>query len=209
MVLLIYARRPRATLPVPLAVQKLTRLYMSALLLLGLLLLSGQLVIQAALSDLQQDARVLNLAGRQRMLSQELLKCVLVLNHAPAGIARQPYATELRDVLLTWRQTHRGLREGDTDLGLPSNLSTTGLEQYKQLHAAFMKLFTTAHALLAAHDADDPAALPPLVLTALRADTEFRTGMDGLVRTLENEARERVMWVRGWNCLFSWPRCWY
>src|SRR5882757_2855537 len=58
-------------------VRALTVRYMSALLVVGGLLVAGQLVIQRALDTQQGDARRINLAGRQRMLSQRL--CMLML----------------------------------------------------------------------------------------------------------------------------------
>ncbi len=55
----------------------LTFRYVGALLAIAGLLLAGQLVVQSVLDRQQGDARVVNLAGRQRMLSQRL--CMLLL----------------------------------------------------------------------------------------------------------------------------------
>src|SRR5664279_3763261 len=64
--------------------------YMGALLIVGGLLVAGQLVIQLALDTQQGDARRINLAGRQRMLSQRL--CMLMV--AGRGDEVVPVATE-------------------------------------------------------------------------------------------------------------------
>ena len=50
----------------------LTTLYISALSLVGFLLILGVLLVQSRLDRQVADARVINLAGRQRMLSQKL-----------------------------------------------------------------------------------------------------------------------------------------
>jgi signal transduction histidine kinase len=81
----------------------LTFRYVGALLAIAALLLSGQLVVQRALDRQEGDARVVNLAGRQRMLSQRL--CVLLLAHAPP--------TEIGRVAGEWRASQLALRSRD------------------------------------------------------------------------------------------------
>ena len=49
---------------------RLTRLYIMALLAVAILSLLGQLLIQVFLNSLLDDSHVVNIAGRQRMLSQ-------------------------------------------------------------------------------------------------------------------------------------------
>jgi len=91
-----YASFPlRDPLPRP-----LTFRYVGALLAIAGLLLAGQLVVQSALDRQQGDARVVNLAGRQRMLSQRL--CMLLL--APVA------SDELERVANEWQVSQDALR---------------------------------------------------------------------------------------------------
>jgi signal transduction histidine kinase len=79
----------------PLA-RPLTFRYVGALLVIGGLLVTGQLLIQSALDRQQGDARVVNLAGRQRMLSQRLCMLMLAGDRARANEAADEWAAAER-----------------------------------------------------------------------------------------------------------------
>lgn len=84
----------------PRETRALTVRYVGALLAVGTLLVAGQLVIQSALDQQQGDARRINLAGRQRMLSQRL--CMLMV----AGRSTDAVETE-------WATSQLALRAAD------------------------------------------------------------------------------------------------
>src|SRR5580693_7807405 len=80
----------------------LTLRYVGSLIVVGALLVVAQLVIQRALDRAQGDAGLVNVAGRQRMLSQRL--CMwLAVNRLD----------EVRPVAVEWLATQRVLRDHD------------------------------------------------------------------------------------------------
>jgi signal transduction histidine kinase len=85
----------------------LTFRYVGALTTVAGLLVAGQLLVQCALDRQEGDARIINTAGRQRMLGQRL--CMLLLAHdAPGEVAR---------VADEWQASQAVLRAGaDGDL---------------------------------------------------------------------------------------------
>jgi signal transduction histidine kinase len=76
--------------------------YVGSLLVVGALLVVAQLVIQRALDRAQGDAGLVNVAGRQRMLSQRLCMWLAVDRR-----------DEARPVALEWTVTQRVLRDHD------------------------------------------------------------------------------------------------
>lgn len=58
---------------------KFRRLYLLALLLIAISIIMAQILIQNHLNSQLNDSRIVNIAGRQRMLSQKLVKSVLLL----------------------------------------------------------------------------------------------------------------------------------
>jgi signal transduction histidine kinase len=141
---------------------------MGALLIVGGLLVAGQLVIQLALDTQQGDARRINLAGRQRMLSQRL--CMLMV--AERGGEVVPVATE-------WENSQTALRR---------------VEHPEAIEALFDHIDGDFHAILAAARGDGD--LRVRAQTALAHQDEFLTGMDAIVAAYEIDAHDRVVRLR-------------
>ena len=63
--------------------KNLRRLYLFALLTIAVTVLLSQLLIQYNLNSQLSDSKIINISGKQRMLSQRLTKEVLILNFIP------------------------------------------------------------------------------------------------------------------------------
>ena len=89
--------------------------YVAALAAIAFLSILGQFVVQWMLTIQADDSAVINLAGRQRMLSQRIVKTALLLERAAEPDA---YLEQLAELASEWSAVHRGLREGDELRGL-------------------------------------------------------------------------------------------
>ena len=58
-------------------------IYGIALSFIALTILSSSLVMNCSIQRNSSDSRIINLSGRQRMLSQRLTKCFLALERVP------------------------------------------------------------------------------------------------------------------------------
>jgi signal transduction histidine kinase len=171
----------------------LTAKYVAALATVAVLSLTGQVLVQAILDTHAADSRVINLAGRQRMLSQQLVKTALVSVRAEPQSAAAPGLPEL---FAEWTRVHRGLRFGDHERGLPGHNS-------QEVEAAFARLETSFQAMrLALDDITDgltdglapgrPLALVPAIARLLDHESAFLHGMDEIVSLYERESSARV-----------------
>jgi signal transduction histidine kinase len=154
--------------------RQLTFRYVSALLSIAGLLAAGQLLVQCALDRQEGDARVINLAGRQRMLSQRL--CMLMLAGGdPGALAR---------VADEWQASQQALssaRDNSDDIDAL-------FEQIAGDHRAM--LAGARRAIAGGGDRDADARL------AVAHQDAFLAGMDHIVATYEREARDRVIRLR-------------
>ncbi len=97
------------------SVKRLTIMYISALSLVALLTIVGQFFVQRSLDGHIHDAKIINLAGRQRFQSQSIVKNILILTdttHHLSDSARLVYQTRLESLLKTWQHYHVGLKNG-------------------------------------------------------------------------------------------------
>jgi signal transduction histidine kinase len=155
----------------------LTFRYVGALLAIAGLLAAGQLLIQRALDRQEDDARVVNLAGRQRMLGQRL--CMLML-------APDPDRAELGRVADEWEASQRTLRRGRSETDGNSD----------EIRALFAQIDGDHLAMLAAARGAGTGDRAAAARIALAHQDAFLAGMDRIVASYEREARARVIWLR-------------
>ena len=83
---------------------RLRRSYLLALSLIALALLTEHFIVESFLAEQAEDANIINVAGRQRMLSQRITKLSL-LPRTPENDAL------LNKDLATWQERHQWLRQ--------------------------------------------------------------------------------------------------
>jgi signal transduction histidine kinase/CheY-like chemotaxis protein/HPt (histidine-containing phosphotransfer) domain-containing protein len=118
-------------------------LYGIALALIALTILSSSWMMQRAIQRNGSDSRVINLSGRQRMLSQRLTKCVLAIERGVGNEAPAKLIAEVSESFASWKAAHAGLQHGNEKLGLPvpqnSPDITALFEKLEPFHAAMVR----------------------------------------------------------------------
>jgi len=186
------ARRPLAD------VARLRWLYIAALSGVALLSVLGQLVIQSSLVQQSSDSRVINVSGRQRMLSQRLCKSALAISASvESGPSRAQRFEEFKKTLRLWKSSHRALQAGDREMGLPGKNSPAVLEKYQNLKPYFDAIVASAARIEATLESDLSRQLPSEPIEAMLANEgQFVTRMDEIVSLYDREAKQRVTRLR-------------
>ena len=175
----------------------LNRRYLASFGVAAALLLANQLLVQRPLLRLATDGPVINVAGRQRMLSQRLVKAALALSIATDDAQRTTRRTELREVLRLWTVSQRGLRDGNLALSLPGDNSLPIAAALERLQPDFNRLRAAAAGLLDAADGSGSAAALEVML---QTEGPYLQRMDRIVDLYAAEARARatrLLWI-GW-----------
>jgi len=105
-------------------VQRLTRTYIIALGSLFLLTIIGQILIGRLLSLQSRDTTVINIAGRQRMLSQNIVKNALLLSDHTDHIQFRGQQDKLAELVELWQTSHHSLLHGNSTLNIPSDYNS-------------------------------------------------------------------------------------
>lgn len=177
---------------------QLTIRYVLALIAVALLTVAGQILVQHSLERQQSDSTVINIAGRQRMLSQKIAKLALQIHTTSDRFERLRQRAELGESLLLWETCHHGLQEGNAELGLPGNNSENVISLYTSLESEFVAMHNAAEQILADEFTNDlPSGdFPQPVKTILTHEANFLSGMDSIVLAYDKEAESRVASLR-------------
>lgn len=172
--------------------RRMTAMYVFALALIAILLITEQALIQQQLSVQAHDTHVVNIAGRQRMLSQKLCKAALAIRFSVDDGTRQMRIAELQKVAELWERSQRGLQNGDPTLDLPGKNSDRVRSMFSDIEPAHQLMLDNAHSLVAAaqdRNAPDPG-WSPYIQRILAEENTFLTGMDAIVTQFDIEAKQ-------------------
>lgn len=102
----------------------LTWRYAVALSLVALLSTAAWLSLHLVISEQKSTAVVVNVSGRQRMLSQRSALLSNLLVNTPKA-ERSVVRSQLTDAIQLMKHSHQGLTHGNIEMGLPTTMSPT------------------------------------------------------------------------------------
>ncbi len=179
----------------------LTRLYVAALGLIALLFALDYVFVDRTLAAQSNDSGLINIAGRQRMLSQKLSKEALALQAATDAPGRARQAEEMRATLALWERTQTKLSTSNRGLGFRSENSPEVMQLYAELGPHFRSALDAAKEVLATSmaqqtDSAHNTGTSPLVEKLLGSGSSFLEGMNKIVFQYEQEAKRSVTQLR-------------
>ena len=164
--------------------------YLVALSLIALLTLLSQWIVQHTLADQEYDSRVVNIAGRQRMLSQRITKAALYLSTSQSEADRLAAQRQIESALALWRQSHTGLRLGDASLGLPGGNSEAIETLFRKLEPDYQAMLAAAQDIAGA--ANQPQIVAQGIAVLRQHEPAFLEGMNEIVFRYDSEAQRKV-----------------
>ena len=180
------------------ALRSLALAYALGLVAVAALLITAQVVVQSMLASQESDAATINIAGRQRMLSQRIAKNILNLRILPPGPATENVIFTIEGDLAKWRAAHRKLRSGFTGRESTARTSPAVQARFDDVERHFQLMVTTTENIIRTSRAGDEPASVIATRDAIIAEheSEFLKLMDGIVMAYEREARDRVHRLR-------------
>jgi signal transduction histidine kinase/DNA-binding response OmpR family regulator len=187
-------------MPETLSQERLLRLrvvYGIALAVIALTILSSSAMMSYAIRLNGNDSHVINLAGRQRMLSQRLTKCVLAIERDPSGEIAAGRGTEMAQALQDWMVAQEGLQHGSSALGLPQRTNSAEIQNlFKEVEPSFQDMKKALQELLRTTESGplhpDHPSLRQAVSTMLTREQRFLPLMDQITFQFDAEAKTRI-----------------
>ena len=171
---------------------RLSRFYILALSFIALLTITGFFIIQWALYQQSNDAHIINLAGRQRMLSENLSKTALIIQLSTDNNNFFQSVEKFRQVLTLWEQSHNGLQFGEVEMELPGKNSAAVTRLFAELQPHYQAMKIAADNLLVAVEQNNWTSFSELVEQLIIQQPAFVQKMDAIVSQYEAEALSRM-----------------
>lgn len=175
--------------------RKLSRLYIMALGAIALSIIVSQILVQSHLRAQLGDSHIVNVAGRQRMLSQKLVKEVLILtkpDHSASSITKQ----NLQQTLQLWQDSHDELLAGTTNKHSHEN-SAAIKQMFAEISPYYENIVESIRGVLANGQDQVPAERAQSLINQLLAnEAPFLEQMDQIVAQYDLEATTKINQLR-------------
>ena len=173
--------------------RKLRKLYIFALLTIAVTVLLSQLLLQYNLKSQFNDSRIINISGRQRMLSQKLVKEVLIINASSEAVQSSVSIDSLNNTLTLWKFNHEALEKGNEKLGFPIEKSLELKLLFADLDPNFNAIYEAAVGFIANRKGKiNTQENQKLVQQIQENELVFLTKMNKIVSEYDQEAHKKV-----------------
>ena len=173
--------------------KNLRRLYIFALLTIAITVLLSQLLIQYNLHSQLSDSKIINISGKQRMLSQKLTKEILILNFISDAKNNKKEIESANEIIELWKFNQNALEKGNDSLGFPKEKSKELSDLFVAIKPNFNKIVQAAtvflhHEKLGIKESENQV----LVRIILENQGVFLEKMNEIVGQYDKEALEKV-----------------
>jgi PAS domain S-box-containing protein len=173
--------------------KNLRRLYIFALLTIAITVLLSQLLIQYNLHSQLSDSRIINISGKQRMLSQKLTKEILILNFIADAKNNKKEIDQVNEIINLWKFNQYALEKGNDSLGFPKEKSKELSDLFSAIKPNFDNIVNAATAFLENKKLGiKEKENQELVLIILENQGAFLEKMNQIVGQYDKEALEKV-----------------
>jgi signal transduction histidine kinase len=178
---------------------KLSRLYIIALSTIALSVIISQILVRNHLDTQKSDSTVINIAGRQRMLSQKLTKEIVSLTVSFDKNNRNILKKNIKETLILWNLSHNSLQKGNDSLGLPKKNSRKIKQQFTAINPVFDSILKASKSIVKRLEINPLISIDELssdIKKITNNEGEFLFIMDKIVNQYDSEADEKVVWLR-------------
>jgi two-component system sensor histidine kinase DegS len=173
--------------------KNLRRLYIFALLTIAITVLLSQLLIQYNLHSQLSDSRIINISGKQRMLSQKLTKEILILNFITDAKNNKNEIEQVNEIINLWKFNQYALEKGNDSLGFPKEKSKELTDLFLAIKPNFDNILDAATAFLENKKSGiKEKENQELVQIILENQGAFLDKMNQIVSQYDKEALEKV-----------------
>lgn len=168
--------------------------YTVSIAILALLVVLNQVLIQIVVANEVDASRVINVAGKQRMYSQQINKATFGLYAGIDASERVRYVQELKKVLPVWKDHQDALQGKESSIALPVRNSREIQEIYDRIQDDFDAIYESSQRIMEITDRSvyDKTLIYKELRKLSSLETSYLVGMDQIVNQYEEDSLRRI-----------------
>ncbi len=174
---------------------RIGRFYLLALSGIAAIIVISQALIQMHISKQQNDSVIINIAGRQRMLSQNISKQVLQLVASNSREETAALVEKLNTTVDLWERSHLALLDGDTSIGIEQHINSDSISgMFEVIEVPFNNILVNTRAITRtlSKNPELQSDVVPNARMVLSNEDKFLVGMDQIVYQYQQEAEAKI-----------------
>ncbi len=173
---------------------RLSKIYIIALGAIAVFTIGAQFFIQQYLDSQIDDSRIINISGRQRMLSQKIAKEILLLSHSENRQSKKKSIQELEATIELWRTSHQILIQFNESQRKEQQGSIEIQKMFAAIAPYFQIIYQNSLEVLdlIRSETTDPQKLKPHIHAIILNEPLFLKQMDAIVFQYDKEAKQKV-----------------
>lgn len=165
---------------------KIKKMYLFAIITIAITVIMSQLLVQYYITKQIDDSKIINISGRQRMLSQKIVKELLILKSNPQNFKVK---NQFKNTVSIWEQNQNLLQFGDKQTGFSTAHSITINKLFSDINPYFKIISKESNSFLS-HPNENSLNI------ILKNEPFFLTKMNLIVNQFEKEASNKVIQQR-------------
>ncbi|MDX1904974.1 MAG: PAS domain S-box protein [Thermonemataceae bacterium] len=171
--------------------EKFKNLYIVGLVVLAVLILTGQAYIQFNINGNADDSKIVNLAGRQRALSENLAKDALLMSKAKSAEEFGESKKDLENKLKLWLLHHKALQIGDAQVINNPPKSPEISKAFSEIQPSLDALRENTETMLKMEYGANEQTMQSTIEEIVKHQADFFTKMNSLVEIYEKNFSDK------------------
>jgi len=176
---------------------KLVKRYLVASVILVIIFVSRQIIIQYQINHEKNMSTVINVSGRQRMLSQKIMKDMLMIVQEKDKDMKTYFLGDMKEALSIMEKSQNGLIYGNEQDGLPGENSDVIIHMYEDVEPGFQNMIQSINNFLTVYESNNynESELYEIVIETGRFERYFLENMNKIVFQYDYEMREALGFI--------------
>lgn len=175
------------------AFQRIRKWYLFALAGIAITIILAQVLIQRHLNNQLDDFKIINVAGRQRAISQKLAKEILLLKESTNQKEKQTIRGEIKKSLSTWNTSHKALQFGNDSMELSAKNNIEIKQLFQKITPHHLTMVSAVKSILKEENKDNyfsTESSKKNIRMLLRKERVFLNQMDTIVNAYDQQSKK-------------------